>query len=97
MLPRTGDFRPGNTQGQTMVDQESRAQHLLRRKEVEQWTGLCRSSIYKRMRNGTFPPAIPLGGRRVGWRVGEIERFLSNPSRYRAPRASAQAERECLP
>jgi len=24
----------------------------------------------------------------VGWRVGEIARFLTNPARYRAPRTS---------
>jgi prophage regulatory protein len=76
-----------------MGDHESNAQHVLRRKQVEQWTGLGRSTIYKRMRNGTFPPAVPLGGRMVGWRVGDIERFLLNPSRYRAPRAPTQVDR----
>jgi prophage regulatory protein len=62
---------------------------ILRRKQVEERTGLSRSSIYKRMRDGTFPPAVPLGGRMVGWRVSDIERFLENPARYRAPRATA--------
>ncbi|WP_043173352.1 helix-turn-helix transcriptional regulator [Burkholderia ambifaria] len=65
---------------------------ILRRRQVEQCTGLSRSTIYKRMRDGTFPPAIALGGRMVGWRAADIERFLSNPARYRAPRTGdAQA------
>ncbi|WP_081074734.1 helix-turn-helix transcriptional regulator [Burkholderia cepacia] len=57
---------------------------ILRRRQVEQCTGLSRSTIYKRMRDGTFPPAIPLGGRMVGWRAADIEQFLVNPARYRA-------------
>ena len=57
---------------------------ILRRRQVEQCTGLSRSTIYKRMRDGTFPPAIPLGGRMVGWRAADIEQFLANPARYRA-------------
>ncbi|RQS69187.1 AlpA family phage regulatory protein [Burkholderia sp. Bp8963] len=60
---------------------------ILRRRQVEQRTGLSRSTIYKRMRDGTFPPAIPLGGRMVGWRAADIERFLANPARYRASQA----------
>ncbi|MGU7811639.1 helix-turn-helix transcriptional regulator [Burkholderia sp. AW49-1] len=61
---------------------------ILRRRQVEQCTGLSRSTIYKRMRDGTFPSAIALGGRRVGWRVADIEQFLADPTRYRAPRAN---------
>ncbi|WP_081053618.1 AlpA family transcriptional regulator [Burkholderia territorii] len=63
------------------------ARAILRRRQVEQCTGLSRSTIYKRMRDGTFPPAIALGGRMVGWRVGDIEQFLENPARYRASQA----------
>ena len=77
-----------------MADHESGSQSILRRRQVEQRTGLSRSTIYKRMRAGTFPPAVPLGGRMVGWRAGEIERFLANPSRYRAPRISGGVDRD---
>ncbi|WP_090531852.1 helix-turn-helix transcriptional regulator [Paraburkholderia sartisoli] len=57
---------------------------ILRRRQVEAKTGLSRSTIYRRMQDGTFPPAIPLGGRMVGWRTADIEQFLANPARYRA-------------
>ncbi|WP_407056669.1 helix-turn-helix transcriptional regulator [Burkholderia cepacia] len=60
---------------------------ILRRRQVERCTGLSRSTIYKRMRDGTFPPTIPLGGRMVGWRATDIEQFLADPSRYRASQA----------
>jgi len=77
-----------------MADHESASQSILRRRQVEQKTGLSRSTIYKRMNEGTFPPAVPLGRRMVGWRAGEIERFLANPSRYRAPRISGDVDQD---
>lgn len=57
---------------------------ILRRRQVQAKTGLSRSTIYKRMQDGTFPHAISLGGRMVGWRVTEIDQFLQNPARYRS-------------
>ena len=50
---------------------------VLRRRAVEQMTGLSRSTIYARMNIGAFPPAIRLGGRSVGWLAEEIEAWLS--------------------
>jgi prophage regulatory protein len=47
-------------------------QKILRRPQVEQMTGLPRSSIYERMAVGTFPRPVPLGGRAVGWIELEI-------------------------
>lgn len=40
---------------------------ILRRKDVETMIGLSRSTIYKLMSQGTFPKAIRLGPRAVGW------------------------------
>ncbi|MFM0038679.1 AlpA family transcriptional regulator [Paraburkholderia strydomiana] len=68
-----------------MSTANSEAHRILRRRQVEEITGLSRSTIYRRMQAGTFPPAVPLGGRLVGWRAADIERFLENPARYRAP------------
>ena len=68
-----------------MSTANSEAHRILRRKQVEERTGLSRSTIYRRMQAGTFPQAVPLGGRLVGWRAEDIEQFLENPVRYRAP------------
>ncbi|ASD80038.1 AlpA family transcriptional regulator [Burkholderia gladioli pv. gladioli] len=68
-----------------MSTTNSEAHWILRRRQVEERTGLSRSTIYRRMEAGTFPPAIRLGGRLVGWRAADIEQFLENPARYRAP------------
>lgn len=50
---------------------------ILRRKQVEQRTGLSRSSIYLRIQESTFPKPVPLGARAVGWFEHEIEEWLA--------------------
>lgn len=57
---------------------------ILRRRQVEAATGLSRSSIYQRIKEMTFPAAVQLGPRAVGWRAGDIEAFLANPAGYKA-------------
>lgn len=56
---------------------------ILRRKQVEAATGLSRSTIYQRIKDKTFPAAVQLGPRAVGWRTGDIENFLVAPANYR--------------
>ncbi len=51
---------------------------ILRLPEVIARTGLSRSTIYFRISAGTFPKAINLGGRAVGWLETEIEEWLQN-------------------
>ena len=57
----------------------------LTRTEVEAITGLCRSSIYAKMRQNTdrpldFDPTFPLplkfGPKKVMWRADEIEQWM---------------------
>ena len=49
---------------------------ILRRKQVENRTGLSRSTIYLRLQEGTFPKPISLGPRAVGWLENEIDEWL---------------------
>lgn len=65
---------------------------VLRRKQVEQVVGLSRSTIYQRMRDGTFPKPVPLGGRAVGWRTSDIEAFLVDPTGYRVTSSASDGE-----
>lgn len=67
-----------------MANQLTNALTILRRKQVEQETGLSRSTIYARIKLGTFPAPIQLGPRCVGWRRGAIDAFLVNPAGYQA-------------
>ncbi|QSX28584.1 AlpA family phage regulatory protein [Shewanella cyperi] len=49
---------------------------LIRLNEVVHRAGLCRASIYNRMKAGTFPLSIDLGGGRVGGLAGKRYRCL---------------------
>lgn len=51
---------------------------IVKRPEVENITGLSRSSIYAKMENGTFPAAIKLSERSVGWLEHEVQAWLEN-------------------
>lgn len=51
---------------------------IIRRPDVEAMTGLSRSSIYEKMDQGTFPKAIKLGERSVGWLEHEVQEWLKN-------------------
>jgi predicted DNA-binding transcriptional regulator AlpA len=57
---------------------------IMRRREVESVTGLSRSTIYQRITAGTFPAPVHLGARSVGWRVSDIDAFLSSPTDFGA-------------
>lgn len=50
---------------------------LIRLPEVKARTALSRSTIYKRVADGSFPPPIKLGERAVGWIEAEVEAWLA--------------------
>jgi prophage regulatory protein len=49
---------------------------ILRLDLVKRRTGLSRSSIYKAVKDGTFPRPIVLGPRSVGWLDASIEAWI---------------------
>jgi prophage regulatory protein len=60
-----------------MAQQIQTALKILRRKQVESRIGLSRSTIYERIKAGTFPPPISLVAKAVGWIESEIDAWLS--------------------
>lgn len=61
----------------SMTAQIQNALTILRRKQVEARTGLSRSTIYERIKAGTFPAPINLGEKAVGWIESEIDAWLN--------------------
>jgi prophage regulatory protein len=57
-------------------DAEAEPLALLRLVEVLAMTGLSRSTLYDRIRNGDFPEPLRLGSRMSRWRRGEIQAWL---------------------
>ena len=49
---------------------------ILRLPTVKERTGLSRSTIYLRIKDGKFPKPVSLGGRAVGWIEAEISDWL---------------------
>ena len=52
---------------------------LLRLPEVERLVGIKSSTIYSRIKTGTFPPPEKNGSRISVWRESEIREWLANP------------------
>ena len=49
---------------------------FLKRPEIEQRTGLKRSTIYDKMKAGTFPKPVKLGARAVAWPEAEVDAWM---------------------
>lgn len=72
------------------IRNENNRTRLLRLPEVEGRTGLRRSTIYKRIAEGSFPRPVPLGGRLVAWQDHLIEDWIED--RVRDARGEEVAE-----
>ena len=55
--------------------------HLLRLNEVLIRTGLARTTIYRKMRDGSFPEPLKIGVRAVRWPESEIKAWLATRPR----------------
>ena len=51
---------------------------LLRRRQVEEITGMSRSTIYKMMQNGDFPRPVKIGPAAVRWRSSDIRAWVES-------------------
>ena len=51
---------------------------LLRRRQVEEITGMRRSSIYRLMQTGDFPPPVRVGPAAVRWRESDITGWMES-------------------
>lgn len=55
---------------------QSAPYEIWRRPQVLRITGLSRSSIQRRLDEGSFPAPLSLGGRSVGWRSIDVMSWL---------------------
>lgn len=67
------------------------AKAILRLPTVVARTGLSRSTIYLRIKNGTFPLSVRIGSRAVGWLESDIDAWLTNLE-HKARCAAAESE-----
>lgn len=57
-------------------NQKTETNRLIRRKEVQDKTGLGTSSIYALMKTGEFPQCLSLSERRVAWIESEVDQWV---------------------
>lgn len=62
----------------------SAPERIIRIKTVQDRTGLSRSTIYRKIAEGTFPRQQKLGVHGAGWHESAINRWVANPAAYRA-------------
>jgi prophage regulatory protein len=49
-------------------------------------TGLSRSTIYRKIAEGTFPAQLRISIHGAGWRESEIDRWINDPAGWRLER-----------
>lgn len=61
-----------------------RPSRILRLNAVLDRTGLSRSTLYRKIQQGTFPKQIAIAQRCAGWRETEIDDWGRNPMSWEA-------------
>lgn len=74
---------------------EKRPISVLRIDEVMRRTGLRRTMLYQKVREGEFPQQVSLGARAVGWIDKEVDEWILTRGRARFA-AQMEAAREVM-
>ena len=61
----------------------SNTDKIIRLKTVLARTGLSRSTMYRKIAEGTFPSQIKISIHGAGWRESAINRWIDDPVAYR--------------
>lgn len=67
------------------MDKQLEERRIVRRDEVSRLTGLARATIYKKVKERSFPAPVRLGARSVGWRLTDLDTWLQAPERQWDP------------
>jgi len=54
----------------------SSPERIVRAKELQELTGLSRTTLWRLERRGEFPDRVPLSGSSVGWRYSEVMEWM---------------------
>ncbi len=69
-------------------------ERIIRLKTVLTRTGLSRSTIYRKIAEGTFPAQLKISTNGAGWRESDINRWVADPPRWRA-RSECEDDQRC--
>lgn len=66
---------------------------ILRLRTVIDRTGLSRSTIYRKIGDGSFPRQVKISIHGTGWRESAIKQWIDDPAAYRADDAGTSNAR----
>lgn len=61
----------------------SQPDRIIRFNTVRARTGLSRSTIYRKIAEGTFPAQLKISTNGAGWRESDINRWIADPAGWR--------------
>ena len=61
-------------------------ERIVRLKTVLARTGLSRSTIYRKIAEGTFPAQLQISTNGTGWHESDIDRWIADPVGWRPER-----------
>ncbi|MFA6966500.1 helix-turn-helix transcriptional regulator [Bosea sp. (in: a-proteobacteria)] len=64
------------------------ADRIVRLRTVPARTGLSRSTIYRKIVEGTFPAQLKVSMNGTGWHESDIDCWIANPTGWRPPEAA---------
>lgn len=69
----------------------SNSEKIIRLRTVLARTGLSRSTLYRKMAEGTFPARVKISVHGAGWYESAIDRWIADPPGYRADNDNQRA------
>jgi prophage regulatory protein len=67
---------------------------IVRMKTVLARAGLSRSTIYRKIAEGTFPAQVRISVNGAGWRESDIDRWIANPAGWRPTNEPTNCRKE---
>ncbi len=61
----------------TPVKNKRDVDRIIRAQEVQNTTGLSRTTLWRMENKGEFPRRVSLGGNAVGWKLSEVQKWIS--------------------
>ncbi len=62
----------------------SEGERILRLSHVLYRTGLSRTTLYRKIAEGTFPHQVRISQKGSGWRASAVETWMDDPVAYRS-------------
>lgn len=66
----------------------SSIERIIRINTVLTRTGLSRSTLYRKIAEGSFPRQVPISIHGAGWHESAVNRWIADPQSYRDDRAA---------